>query len=55
MRVFWLSGKKDGTTWTYLVRLVTQWRSIEGMITTLGAGPWFVGIPDAGPLKQFAV
>jgi hypothetical protein len=44
LRIFWIAGKKDLTTWDYLVRLVRRWREIEDAIASKGDGPWFVAI-----------
>jgi hypothetical protein len=47
MRVFWIAGKKDLSTWDTLVRVVRRWAEIERALTTKGDGPWFVAINDA--------
>lgn len=47
LRVFWLAGKRDSTSWGYLVRLVSTWNEIELIIATRGPGPWFMAIGDA--------
>jgi PIN like domain len=44
LRVFWLAGKRDSTSWGYLVRLVSTWDEIERLIATRGPGPWFMAI-----------
>jgi hypothetical protein len=44
LRIFWIAGKKDLSTWDYLVRLVRRWREIEDAIASKGDGPWFVAI-----------
>jgi hypothetical protein len=46
LRVFWLAGKKDSTSWGYLVRLVSTWKQIERTIDSRGPGPWFMAIGD---------
>lgn len=46
LRAFWLAGKKDLTTWGYLVRIVRRWDDIEREIDSRGAGPWFCAIYD---------
>lgn len=46
LRVFWLAGKRDLTTWGYLVRIVVRWEDIESTIVNRGAGPWFMAIGD---------
>jgi hypothetical protein len=46
LRVFWLAGKRDLTTWGYLVRIVLRWEDIESTIASRGAGPWFMAIAD---------
>jgi PIN like domain len=47
LRVFWLAGKRDSTSWGYLVRLVSRWDDVEHIIATRGPGPWFMAIGDA--------
>jgi PIN like domain len=47
LRVLWLAGKKDLSTWGYLVRVVRRWDEIEQTILDNGAGPWFVAINEA--------
>jgi len=46
LRVFWLAGKRDLTTWGYLVRMVLRWEDIESTIASRGAGPWFMVIAE---------
>ncbi|HET8893271.1 MAG TPA: hypothetical protein VFM96_04155 [Gaiellaceae bacterium] len=48
LRVFWIAGKRDLTTWDYLVRVVKRWDEIERIVATRGAGPWFVAINETG-------
>lgn len=48
MRVFWIAGKRDLTTWDYLVRVVRRWDEIERTLTDQGDGPWFVAINENG-------
>lgn len=48
LRVFWLAGKRDLSSWDYLVRFVTMWSDIERAIASKGPGPWFVGITEMG-------
>lgn len=47
LRVFWIAGPKDLSTWDYVVRMVRRWADIEDAIATKGPGPWFVAITDA--------
>lgn len=47
LRVFWIAGKKDLSTWGYLVRVVRRWDEIEEALATRGAGPWFMGINES--------
>jgi len=54
LRVLWIAGKKDLTTWGYLVRVVRRWDEIEQAIATKGPGPWFVSVNDGG-LKDIPV
>jgi PIN like domain len=46
LRVFWIAGKKDLSTWDYLVRVVRRWDEIEEALAAKGAGPWFVAINE---------
>lgn len=46
LRVFWISGRRDMTTWGYLDRLVRRWADIEEALATKGPGPWFAGVND---------
>ena len=54
LRVFWLSGKRDSTSWGYLVRLVSRWEGMERIIATRGPGPWFMAIGD-GTIAEIVV
>ena len=42
LRVFWIAGKRDLSTWDYLVRLVNRWQDIEGVVAERGRdrGSW---------------
>jgi hypothetical protein len=40
LRVFWLGGKKDLSTWGYVALMVRHWDQMERTIATEGAGPW---------------
>ena len=51
LRVFWIAGKNDMSTWDWLSRLVRHWAAMERVITTRGAGPWFYAVTD-GQLKE---
>ena len=51
LRVLWIAGKKDMSTWTWLSRLVRNWTAIERVIAAQGAGPWFYAVNEAG-LKE---
>lgn len=46
LRVFWIAGKKDLSTWEWLVRLVRNWDRIEDIVRTRGKGPWFFAVND---------
>lgn len=46
LRVFWIAGKRDLSTWDTLVRIVRRWREIERTIADRGPGPWFVAIDE---------
>lgn len=47
LRVFWIAGKRDLTTWGYLTRLVRRWDEIERTIADRGPGPWFYAVNEA--------
>jgi hypothetical protein len=47
LRVFWIAGKRDLTTWGYLVRLVRHWDDMEELVRTRGDGPWFYAVNEA--------
>lgn len=49
LRVFWIAGKKDLSTWEWLTRIVRHWDAIERIIEERGPGPWFYAIYDSGP------
>jgi hypothetical protein len=46
LRVLWIAGKRDLSTWDTLVRLVRSWDHIEIEIARRGDGPWFLAIND---------
>jgi hypothetical protein len=46
LRVFYIAGKRDPTTWDYVGRLVRRWPDIEHVAATRGSGPWFFHILD---------
>lgn len=46
LRVLCTGGKRDLTTWEWLVRIVKHWGLIEDIIESEGAGPWFFVIND---------
>jgi hypothetical protein len=46
LRVFWIAGKRDLSTWDNLVRLVRRWDDLEREIASRGAGPWFIAINE---------
>lgn len=48
LRVFWIAGKRDLSTWDYLVRLVRRWDDIEDTLQTRGVGPWFMAVNETG-------
>ena len=47
LRVLWIAGKRDLSTWDYLVRLVNRWPDIETAVSERGPGPWFMAIREA--------
>lgn len=40
LRVFWLGGKRDLSTWGYLELMVRHWSKMERHIAAEGSGPW---------------
>jgi hypothetical protein len=46
LRVFWIAGKKDLSTWDSLVRLVWRWNDIEDVLNSRNTGPWFYAINE---------
>ena len=48
LRVFRIGGKKDLSTWDWLVRLVRHWAAMEEVIRTRGGGPWFYAVNEGG-------
>jgi hypothetical protein len=44
LRVFWIAGKQDQSTWDWLTRLVRLWPTIERTIRDRGDGPWFYAV-----------
>jgi hypothetical protein len=54
LRVFWIAGKKDLSTWDWVRRLVRHWDAIERTIDERGAGPWFYAVNDGG-LREIVV
>ncbi|MDQ3730112.1 MAG: hypothetical protein M3355_11070 [Actinomycetota bacterium] len=46
LRVFWIAGKRDLSTWDWLVRLVRNWEAMEEIIDERGSGPWFFGVNE---------
>ncbi len=47
LRVFWIAGKRDLSTWDALSRLVRRWADIESALASKGPGPWFVAVNEA--------
>jgi hypothetical protein len=54
LRVFWIAGKRDMSTWDWLTRLVRHWDAMEREIAARGAGPWFYAVNDGG-LKEISL
>lgn len=48
LRVFWLAGKRDLSTWDSLRLLVQHWDRIEELVRDRGPGPWFQAVSGAG-------
>lgn len=54
LRVFWIAGKHDLSTWDYLARVVRHWDELEHVIADRPTGPWFIAINDGG-LREIKV
>lgn len=54
LRVFWIAGKKDMSTWDWLARLVRHWTAMERIIDVRGDGPWFYAVGEGG-LSEIAL
>lgn len=48
LRVFRIGGKRDLTTWEWLVRLVRYWDQMEQVVADRGRGPWFYLVNENG-------
>jgi hypothetical protein len=48
LRVFRIGGKRDLSTWEWLVRVVKRWDDIEQVIRHRPDGPWFYLINENG-------
>lgn len=44
LRVFWIAGKRDLSTWDNLRLLIRHWDWIESIIANRASGPWFQAI-----------
>jgi len=47
LRVFFIGGKKDLSTWEWLGRLVKHWDRIEDLVSSQGPGPWGYVVTEA--------
>jgi len=48
LRVFRIGGKRDLSTWQWLVRVVKRWDDMERVIRDRPEGPWFYLINESG-------
>jgi hypothetical protein len=48
LRVFWLGGKKDLSTWGWLGQMMRFWDRIESIIDSRPDGPWLYMITGRG-------
>ena len=48
LRVLQIGGKRDLSTWEWLVRLVRHWDEIEDVVRVRPMGQWFYVINEAG-------
>ncbi len=39
--MFRIGGKRDLSTWEWLVRVVVHWDTMEEIVRSRGPGPWF--------------
>ena len=46
LRVFYIAGKRDLSTWDYMGRLVRRWDDMERAIRDAGPGPWLFYVFD---------
>lgn len=46
LRVFQIGGKRDLSTWDWLVRLVRHWEEMDTIIRTRGPGPWYFTVNE---------
>jgi hypothetical protein len=46
LRVFYIAGKRDLTSWEYMGRLVRRWEGIEQVLAGRGPGPWLFHVLD---------
>ena len=44
LRVLYIAGKQNLSTWGYLGRLVRRWNDIEHLLELRPAGPWFYNV-----------
>ena len=44
LRVFWIAGSRDLSTWDTLVRFVRRWDDVEHTLQERGQGPWFMAV-----------
>ncbi len=54
LRVFWISGKRDMSTWDNLNLLVRRWPDIERLLDQNVPGPWFRAVTEK-KLVEFAL
>jgi len=54
LRVLWIAGIQDLTSWGYLVRIVRRWQDIEALLASRPTGPWFFAVGDTR-LSEIAV
>lgn len=48
LRVLRIGGKRDLSTWDWLVRLVRRWNEIVEIARVRPSGPWFYVVNDGG-------
>lgn len=54
MRVLWIAGKRDLSTWDAIARMIHRWDDIETIMAERGPGPWFMAVLERS-IREIAV